>query len=398
MLAGVVVLPGDDLLHPLGLDQAEGGGELAHPEVEAVDLVLELAVVAELAGELDQVGVWRRRALRPRRSRPSSSRRASRRRRRRSCRAGARSTRRRVRGRSPRAGRSRWLRQYSAIRSESKAMWPPMWTRIAAFGLCRSAFASKSSNDMQRSSRLQSTNSTSAPALIAASGVAMKVFEGQSTVSPRTPANSSAASAPPAQLESPTLGRPFHSRPALLEGLELARPPTTARSRAPRSRDRTDDRGRGDRTRSRTCSRRIACRRLGPRKRRKASSEIGSGSGGVLAMGASRERRRPTRRARQQDRPQTATHHESDQNDSAEWRRSPGLVEDQRCEHDGSRTWTANITGATWVAGRRCRALISLSRASPSESAAVASQAAATSRAPAASSSVSSLLAIAVQA
>ena len=90
-------------------------------------------------------------------------------------------------------------------------MWPPMWTRIAARGLCRSALRSKSSKDMQRSSRLQSTNSTSAPALIAASGVAMKVFEGQSTVSPRTPANSSAASAPPAQLESPTLGRPFHS-------------------------------------------------------------------------------------------------------------------------------------------------------------------------------------------
>ena len=57
MLAGVLVLPGDDLLHAIGLDQAEGGGELAHPEVEPVDLVLELAVVAELAGELDQLGV-----------------------------------------------------------------------------------------------------------------------------------------------------------------------------------------------------------------------------------------------------------------------------------------------------------------------------------------------------
>ena len=55
MLAGVLVLPGDDLLHPLGLDQGQGGGELAHAEVEAVDLVLELAVVAELGGELDQL-------------------------------------------------------------------------------------------------------------------------------------------------------------------------------------------------------------------------------------------------------------------------------------------------------------------------------------------------------
>ena len=42
---------------PLGLDQAERGGELVHPEVEPVDLVVGLAVVAELAGELDQLGV-----------------------------------------------------------------------------------------------------------------------------------------------------------------------------------------------------------------------------------------------------------------------------------------------------------------------------------------------------
>ena len=111
--------------------------------------------------------------------------------------------------------------QYSAIRSASKAMWPPMWTRIAARGRCCSARRSKSANDMQRSSRLQSTNSTSAPAPTAASGVAMKVFEGQSTVSPRTPANSSAASAPPAQLERPRLGEPVPLGPAALEGLEL---------------------------------------------------------------------------------------------------------------------------------------------------------------------------------
>ena len=104
-----------------------------------------------------------------------------------------------------------WAAQYSAIRSLSNAMWPPMWTRIAARGFSRSALRSKSSKDMQRSSRLQSTNSTSAPAPRAASGVAMKVFDGQRTVSPRTPANSSAASAPPAQLESPRLSSPFHS-------------------------------------------------------------------------------------------------------------------------------------------------------------------------------------------
>src|SRR3954453_12330193 len=39
----------------------------------------------------------------------------------------------------------------------------------------------------------------------------MKVLDGQRTVSPRTPANSNAARAPPAQLERPRLASPFHS-------------------------------------------------------------------------------------------------------------------------------------------------------------------------------------------
>ena len=55
VLARVLVLPGDDLLHPLGLDQGQGRGELVHPEVEAVDLVVELAVVAELLGVGDEL-------------------------------------------------------------------------------------------------------------------------------------------------------------------------------------------------------------------------------------------------------------------------------------------------------------------------------------------------------
>ena len=67
---------------------------------------------------------------------------------------------------------------------------------------------------MHRSSRLQSTNWTSAPARIAASGVAMNVFDGHSTVSPWTPAKCSAASAPPAQLESATAGSSFHASQA----------------------------------------------------------------------------------------------------------------------------------------------------------------------------------------
>ena len=42
----------------------------------------------------------------------------------------------------------------------------------------------------------------------------MKVFEGHSTASPRTPQNSSAAMAAPAQLEVATLGSPFHAAQA----------------------------------------------------------------------------------------------------------------------------------------------------------------------------------------
>src|SRR3954451_1044275 len=100
--------------------------------------------------------------------------------------------------------------QSSAIFSISNAMCPPMWTTHAALGLCSYSLRSKSSNETQRSSRLQSTQTFSPPAAIVASGVAMKVFDGQSTFSPRTPAQSSAASAPPVQLAVATASQPFH--------------------------------------------------------------------------------------------------------------------------------------------------------------------------------------------
>src|SRR5207253_1908986 len=47
------------------------------------------------------------------------------------------------------------------------------------------------------------------PALSTESGVAMNVFDGQSTVSPRTPTYSSTASAVPDQFEKATAGSPF---------------------------------------------------------------------------------------------------------------------------------------------------------------------------------------------
>ncbi len=56
MLAGDIVLPADDLRQPLDLHQPERGGELAHPEIEALDLIGRLAVVAKPAGMLDHFG------------------------------------------------------------------------------------------------------------------------------------------------------------------------------------------------------------------------------------------------------------------------------------------------------------------------------------------------------
>src|SRR6476620_2241560 len=63
---------------------------------------------------------------------------------------------------------------------------------------------------MQRSSRLQSTNSTRAPARRAASGVAMKVFDGHSTVWPLASKCANAASAASLLLDTATAERQFH--------------------------------------------------------------------------------------------------------------------------------------------------------------------------------------------
>ena len=54
--AGDLVLPRDDLGQALDLHQPERGGELAHPEVEPVDLVGGLAVVAKRTRVLDHLG------------------------------------------------------------------------------------------------------------------------------------------------------------------------------------------------------------------------------------------------------------------------------------------------------------------------------------------------------
>src|SRR3989338_482557 len=80
-------------------------------------------------------------------------------------------------------------------------MWPPICTTHTATGSYLSILAFRSARLMQRSSLLQSTNSTLPPAFITLKGVAIKVFDGQRTVFPFTLKNSHPASAAPPQLE-----------------------------------------------------------------------------------------------------------------------------------------------------------------------------------------------------
>ena len=201
-------------------------------KLRPVHVVVGLAVVAEGARELEQRRRGARRACRPPRSRRSWSRRTSRRRRRPSVPG------RRPFQRAPCAwaqssmqedalGRGRGRRS----RSTSKAMWPPMCTRNAARGPVARALRSKSSNDMHRSSRLQSTNTDRAAGAQVASGVAMNVFDGHSTASPRTPGEVQRGqrAARPARRSRPRQRRSRPPRPP--RSAASSRPPTTAGSR-----------------------------------------------------------------------------------------------------------------------------------------------------------------------
>ena len=206
-----LVLPGDDLVQALGLHDADRGGELVQAEVEAVAARSSACRSSGSRARARAPLRASRPACRPRPSRSSWSARTTRSPRRPTFPAGRRSTTRRASGRNPRSGRSpRPRRAARSARPRTRC------GRRCAPGTRRAAsvartLRSRSSNDMQRSSRLQSTNSTCAPAWIAASGVAMNVFDGQSTVWPRTPAHSSAASAAPVQPLNATAPRPFQA-------------------------------------------------------------------------------------------------------------------------------------------------------------------------------------------
>ena len=167
-------------------------------------------------------------------------------------RPGDRSTRRRGRGRSPRSGRSRAPRN-----RRRSARCRTRCGRRCARGTRRAA---GSARPWPRSRRTTCTGPRDCsrrtpparPAFIAASGVAMKVFDGHSTVSPCTLAKCRAARAPPDQL-------PVADRLGAVVGLPApprsggsSRPRTSGPSRSPRRSGRAGAPGRAGRTRSRS--------------------------------------------------------------------------------------------------------------------------------------------------
>ena len=165
-----LVLPRDDLLEPLGLDEPDRARELAHPEVEACDLVFRLPVVCESRARTRRARAGSKPASHLPPSRSFSSRANDQMLRRPRCPAG---------GPAKRAMRVRTVldqedpssRQYAAMCSISNARWPPIWHKERRSPACVARPSPRSlQNETQRSSRLQSTNSTRAPAKITDSG------------------------------------------------------------------------------------------------------------------------------------------------------------------------------------------------------------------------------------
>ena len=242
-------------------------------------------------------------------------------------------------------------------------MWPPMWTRIAARRLVRARPCARSPRTTCRGPRGCSRRTRprrrrrSPPA-----GVAMKVFEGQSTVSPRTPANSSAASAPPAQLDIPTLGRPFHSAQRCSKASSFAPSDHCSESSTSVQRSKSRPRSRWSNPIANcVASDRVVSR--APKAAGKASSETRLGypqRAGSIVLVSGLEDRADRPRAGQQDGAADGDRHEGDQHHTAERGRAPGLVEDQRRQErpgpgPGPRTSPARRGSPGGSAGRSSR-------------------------------------------
>ena len=304
--------------------------------------MLELAVVAELARRTRSGPRRRRRARRPRRSRSSSSRTASRRRRRRSRPAGGRSSRRRGRGRSPRAGRSR----SPAVGGDPLGVEGDVAADV----------------DEDRRPRLEPL------------GLALEVLERHAEVlaiavdeldfgarpdrgerrrhegvgraehglppDPGELERGQRAAGPAREAEA---GRPFHSRPRCSKAASFG-PPTTARSRGPRSRARAAGRDPGDRTRSRTSSGRTGLSQVAP-----GAARLAAELGRTRRDGAIRPPRRRLHCGTDRPRPgQQQAPADRDRHKAA--RTAPPSGVDAHASPKisgarvtGTRTWTANI-------------------------------------------------------
>src|SRR5579875_2053519 len=209
------VLPRDDLRQPLDLDQPDGGSELAHPEVESCHAVLGLAVVAEGPRELEDLraagdehaalaGCDRLGGVQRVDARVSPGARAA------AVPLGAVRVRAILDQEDPKLGAERGDRfdvegdVPADVDDEGRLRLAPGGLFFEV-GKARAEVLTVAVDERHPGAEGS-----------AASGVAMNVFDGQRTTSPRpTPANCKAASAPPLQLESATAPAPFQRSQAV---------------------------------------------------------------------------------------------------------------------------------------------------------------------------------------
>ena len=151
-------------------------------------------------------------------------------------------------------------------------MWPPMWTRNAAFGRCCSRLAPRSRRTTCTGPRgcSRRTRRSAPDADRGQRRGHERVRRAQDGLAGCTPAKCSAASAPPAQLDERDGGqRRCSASQACLEARRHRRPRTSGWSRAPRRSARAGARGRDGRSRSRSGRSQAA---LGRRKLLSSSS------------------------------------------------------------------------------------------------------------------------------
>ena len=231
----------------------------------------------------------------------------------------------------------------------------------------------------------------------------MKVLEGQSTVSPRTPANSSAARAPPAQLERPRLGSLFHSAQRRSKASSIG--PSDHRSESSTSVQSSNRRARSrwsNPIANLIASGRVVSadptmapwwvwyRRACCSGRRAEGAEEVSSESAAASDRPSRIVARLRSRGAMAGEPATRTVPATDtaiavtRATLCKRRPLPSPPKTSGASNTGTTTWTVNIVGAMWVAGAPPQGAHSLSSARPSEAAGWPSETSATTIVPAA--------------